>query len=295
MLRKMLMGIVMLALLAPIASAQTVDELLAKHFEAKGGLAKIKAVKSMRMTGKMVLPQGIEIPVVMYEKRPKSFRMEFSFQGMQGIQAYDGKNAWGVSPMSGKKDPEAMDAEGTKQAEEQSDMDGPLVDYKDKGNTVELIGKEPVEGVDAYKLKVTLKGGDVRYVYLDAETYLEIKTEAKRTIRGTEVESESYMSDFKEVNGLMIPFAVEQGAKGQPQRQKIVIEKVETDPEISDSLFVMPAAAAAADSTQPATPAAKAAADPKTPVTADKTTAVTGKPMAAPAGSTKTGSKKKKK
>jgi hypothetical protein len=216
---------------------------------------------------------------------------------MQGIQAYDGKTAWAVMPFTGKKDPEAMDAEGAKQAEEQSDMDGPLVDYKDKGNTVELIGKEPVEGADAYKLKVTLKNGDVRYVYLDAETYLEIKTEAKRTMRGTEVESESYMSDFKEVNGLMMPFAIEQGAKGQPQRQKIVIEKVEMDPEMSDSLFVMPAVAAAADSTQPAAPAAKAAAgakDAKTAVSADKATAVTGKPTAAPADTTKTGSKKKK-
>ncbi len=260
MLSKTLMGIAMLALLAPIASAQTVDELLAKHIEAKGGRTKIKAVQTMRTTGKMVLPQGIEMPVVMVQKRPKSFRMEFSLQGMTGIQAYDGKTAWMTMPFMGKKDPETMGAEESKMVEEQADFDGPLMDYKEKGNTVELVGKEQVEGADAHKLKVTLKNGEVRYIYLDAETYLEIRTDAKRTIRGTEVESESYMGDYKEVEGLMMPFAVESGAKGSPQRQKIVIEKVELNPTLPDSLFLMPAAAAGADSAKAAA-AAKGAAE----------------------------------
>jgi outer membrane lipoprotein-sorting protein len=249
MLRKTLMGIALLALLAPIASAQTVDELIVKNIQAKGGLEKIKAMQTMRLTGKMVMAQGMEIPMSMVQKRPKSFRMEYSFQGMTMVQAYDGKTCWALNPMTGKKDPEAQGAEETKQAEEQADLDGPLMDYKEKGNTVELAGKEQVEGADAYKLKVTLKNGDIRNIYLDAETYLEIKVEAKRTVRGTEVEGESYMSDYKEVEGMMMPFAVESGVKGSPQRQKIVIEKVELNPMLPDSLFSMPVVAAS-DSTK---------------------------------------------
>jgi len=245
MLRKTLMGIALLTLLAPIASAQTVDELLAKNVEARGGLKKIKAVQSMRTTGKMMLPQGMEMPVVMVQRRPKDFRMEFTFQGMTGIQAYDGKTAWMTMPFTGKKDPEAMGAEESKLVEEQADFDGPLMDYKEKGNTVELVGKEQVEGADAYNLKVTLKSGEIRHVYLDAETYLEIKAEAKRTMHGTDTETESYIGDYKEVDGMMMPFAVESGAKGSPQRQKIVIDKIELNPALADSLFRMPAVAAA--------------------------------------------------
>lgn len=263
MLRKTLMGFVMLAMLAPlapVASAQTVDELIAKNVEAKGGLEKLKAVKTQRATGKMMMGPGMEAPIVMMSKRPMSTRMEFTFQGMTGMQVYDGKTAWMSMPFMGKKEPEVMPPDESKMIEEQADFDGPLMDYKTKGHTVELVGKEQVEGADAFKLKLTLKGGGVRYIYLDAETYLEIKMESKRMVRGTEVETESYLSDYKEVGGLMMAHVMESGAKGTPQRQKLVIDKIELNPEIDDKLFVMPATAA--DSTKGAKPdsaAAKAA------------------------------------
>lgn len=298
MLRKTLMTLAVLALLAPSAWAQTVDELITKHTDAMGGLAKLKAVSAIKTTGRMMVGPGIELPLVMYQRRPNSFRMEFSMQGMTGTQAYDGKNAWMVMPMMGKKDPEAMGAEETKQMDEQAEFDGPLVDYKEKGNKVELVGKEPVEGADAYKLKVTLKNGNVRYLYLDAETYLQVKAESKRTIRGTEMESESLMSDFKEVDGMMVPFAIDAGAKGSPQRQKIVIEKVEFNPTLSDTLFAMPAGAvpapAAADSAKAAAGAAKDAG--KAVVkTAEAVGKAAGKTAAsaAKADSAKAGAKKK--
>ena len=242
--RRILMGITLLALLAPVASAQTVDELIAKNIAAKGGLEKLKAVQTQRATGKMIMGQGMEAPVVLLSKRPTNMRMEFTFQGMTGMQVYDGKVAWMSMPFMGKKEPEVMPPDQAKMIEEQADFDGPLMDYKEKGHTVELVGKEQVEGADAHKLKVTLKGGDVRYVYLDAETFLEIKVEAKRTIRGTETETESYLSDYKEVGGMMMAHVIESGAKGSPQRQKIVIEKVELNPEIEDKIFAMPATAA---------------------------------------------------
>jgi hypothetical protein len=260
MLRKTLMGITLLAMLAPIApiaSAQTVDELIAKNIEAKGGLAKLKAVKSQRATGKMVMGPGMEAPIVIVSKRPNRTRLEFTFQGMTGMQAFDGKTAWSSMPFMGKKEPELMPPDQAKDFEEGADFDGILMDYKDKGRTVELVGKEQVEGADAYKLKVTFKSGSTRHVYLDAETFLEIKMESKRMVRGSEVEGESYMSDYKEVGGMMMAHVLEQGMKGMPQRQKFVIDKVELNPEIDESVFAMPATAA--DSTK-AAEGAKAAA-----------------------------------
>ena len=242
MLRKALFGLLAGAALAAPAAAQTVDEVIAKHLEARGGLDKIRAVQSMKMTGKMTVGPGIEAPLSLEMKRPASVRLDITFQGNIGTQAYDGKTGWGISPMSAKKDPEPMSAEDIKDMEEQGDMDGPLVDTKAKGHTVALMGKEKVEGSDAYKLKVTLKTGDIRYVYIDADSYLELKTEARRTVRGSEVETESVSSDYKEVGGLILPYTIQQGAKGQPQKQTITVDKIELNLPIDDARFKMPEA-----------------------------------------------------
>jgi outer membrane lipoprotein-sorting protein len=116
------------------------------------------------------------------------------------------------------------------------------VDYKEKGNKIELVGHEQVEGSDTYKLKVTLKNGEVRYIYLDADTFLEVKEESKRTIRGTEREGETTFGDYKEEGGVMMAHSFESGAKGSPQKQRITLEKVEINPTIEDARFKMPAA-----------------------------------------------------
>lgn len=228
-----------IALAAPAAS-QTVDEIIAKHIDAIGGLEKIKAIKTVRMTGKMTVGPGIEAPVVMELKRPNAMRLDITVQGMVGSQAFDGTKGWSLMPFGGSKVPQEMAADEMKLAEEQAEIDGPLVDYKAKGNTVELLGKDKVEGSDAYKLKVTLKSGVVRTIYIDAEHFLQIKEEAKRTIRGTEVESDTIVGDYKEVGGMMFPHAVDSGQKGNPQRQKLVIEKIELNVPIDDARFKMP-------------------------------------------------------
>jgi len=248
MIRKLALAAAALALIAPLASAQTLDEVLAKHYEAMGGYEKLKAVQSVRMTGKMIMGQGMEAPFTIEKSRPNKFRMEFTFQGMTGTQAFDGKGGWMIMPFSGKKDPEAMPADAVKEMEEQADFDGPLVDWKAKGHTVELLGKEDVEGTSAHKLKATLKNGNVITYYIDAETFLVLKEESKRTIKGTEVEGESSVGDYKQVEGLTMPFAIEMGAKGSPQKQKLVTEKVEINPKVEDARFVMPAVAAKPDS-----------------------------------------------
>jgi len=242
MLRNALLGLLGVSFLAASAPAQTVDEVLAKHLEARGGLERIKAVKSVRMTGKMTVGPGIEAPITLELKKPANVRLEITFQGNTGVQAYDGKTGWSISPMAAKKDPEPMSAEDLKDMEEQADLDGSLVDWKQKGHSVELLGKEKIEGSDAWKLKLVLKNGDVRYVFIDVDSALELKTEAKRTIRGSEMETESLSSDYKEVGGLILPYTIQQGAKGQPQRQTITVDKIELDVPIDDARFKMPEA-----------------------------------------------------
>jgi hypothetical protein len=245
MLRKCLVGLTFGAILAAPAAAQTVDELIAKNLAVRGGLDKMKAVQSMRISGKMTMGPGMEAPFVLEKKRPNRLRMEFTVQGMTGVQAFDGTTAWGLMPFGGRKDPEAAPADETKLAEEQADFDGPLVDYKAKGHTVELVGKEPVEGSDTYKLKVTLKNGSVRYVFLDAESFIQVRAEGKNAVRGNEVEFETSLGDYKEVGGLMFPHVIENGAKGRPEKQKIIIEKIELGPAVDDARFKMPTPAPA--------------------------------------------------
>lgn len=240
MSKKILLGLAAAVALALPAAAQTVDEIIAKNIEARGGMQALKAANTMRMSGRMTVGPGLEAPFVLEQKRPDRMRLDITFQGMTGTQAYDGGSAWMVMPFMGKKDPEKVPDEEAQAFSEQADFDGILVDYKDKGHTVELLGKEPIEGSEAYKLKVTLKDGAIRYIYLDADAFLEIRTEGKRKIRGSEVEGESSIGDYKEVAGLMLPHAVESGAKGSPQKQKITIDQIEINVPIDDARFVMP-------------------------------------------------------
>jgi outer membrane lipoprotein-sorting protein len=240
MFRKILAGLALAALVAVPASSQTLDEVLAKNYKARGGLDKLKAVQSIRMTGTMTVGPGIEAPFVLVQKRPSMFRLELTVQGMTIVQAYDGKVGWQLMPLSGRKDPEPLPEDAMRQIEQQADMDGVLVDYKAKGHTVEFVGKEKVEGSDAFKLKVTLKNGDTQYIFLDADQFLEVRTESKSTIRGTDVESESTIGDYKDVGGLMFPHAVEQGQKGSPQKGKITIAKIELNVPVDDAGFKMP-------------------------------------------------------
>ncbi len=247
MVRKICLAIFALAVLVPCLSAQSVDEIIAKNIQARGGADKLKSVQSIKATATMSMGPGMEAPGILIQKRPALARLEFTIQGLTAVQAYDGKNAWQIMPFMGKKDPELMSADEAKETEEMADIDGPLVDYKSKGHQVELLGKEKVEGTDAYKIKATLKNGDVQTIYIDADSFLEIKEETKRTIRGSEQVVESAIGDYKEVNGLIFPFAVESSIKGSQDKQKLTITKIELNVPADDAMFKMPAAAPKAD------------------------------------------------
>ncbi|HEX6737439.1 MAG TPA: hypothetical protein VF310_04100 [Vicinamibacteria bacterium] len=249
MIRKPLLGASAL-LLAAAALAQapshppslTVDEIVAKNLKARGGVDKLKAVSSVRMSGRMTLGPGQEAPLVIELKRPSKVRIEVTVQGMTMIQAYDGATGWAVVPFAGKPDPQAMGPEETRQAEEQADFDGPLMDWKQKGHKVELVGKEKVPEGEAYKLRVTLKGGDVRYFFVDASSFLEVRAEGKRTAQGSEMEFENILKDYRAVGGLMVAHAVEMGPKGAAEKAKLTLDKVELNPAIDEGRFKMPAA-----------------------------------------------------
>ncbi|MGB2988068.1 MAG: hypothetical protein WBE26_19540 [Phycisphaerae bacterium] len=216
---------------------KTVDEVIAKHIEAMGGRKALDSVKTMRMAGKSIMGGGMEAPLTIEFKRPNKVRVEFTFQGMTGIQAFDGKTGWFIMPFMGKTDPEKMSSDQVEAIEDQADFEGPLVDYKKKGHQVELIGKEEFEGSDAYKLKITKKGGAVEYHYLDAEYFLTTKMKGKRKFQGTEIEYEIGFGDFKKVGGLMFPHSIQQGSMGAGA---MVFEKIEVNVKLPDDRFTMP-------------------------------------------------------
>ena len=239
-MRKVLLALITLACASAGVSAQTADEIIAKYVKTIGGMEKIQAVKTMRRTGKVIVGGGFEIPLVEENKRPNFVRQDITIQGLVGTNAYDGKAGWKIEPWQGKKDPEAMGEAELKGILEEADFDGPLVNYKEKGNKVEYVGMDEVEGTDTYKLKVTLKDGETRYFYMDTDYYVPIKIETKRIIRGNEVEIETVLGDYKEVSGWYMPWSVEVGAKGSQFKQKIAIEKVEANVSLDDSRFLMP-------------------------------------------------------
>lgn len=222
------------------ASAQTLDEIVARNLEARGGKEKLKAIQSARMTGTMTMGQGMEAAMVIEFRRPKMVRQEFTLQGMTGVTAYDGKIGWQIMPFMGKKDPEPMSADDLKEMEDQADIEGDLVDWKEKGSKVELLGKEKVEGTDAWKLRVTLKGGTVKTEWLDADSFLEIREESKRKIQGNEMEFVTTLGDYKEVGGVMVPFSFQSKPKGGTGSQSVTFKTVEFDVPIDAARFKMP-------------------------------------------------------
>jgi hypothetical protein len=222
------------------ASAQTVDEIVAKNIQAHGGADKLKSVRSLRTTAKY--SQGsFRADIRQENKRAGKVREEFIIQGLAQVQAYDGKTGWQISPFGGRKDPELLSQDDLKSLAVDADIDGPLMDYKEKGHNADLVGHDSVEGTDCYKIKLGMQNGDVRYYYLDADSYLELKLEIQTTIRGALQESELYYGDYEQVNGIYYPFAVEQAQKGSASRAQISVEKIEQNIPLEDTQFSMPA------------------------------------------------------
>jgi outer membrane lipoprotein-sorting protein len=221
------------------AGAQTVDEIIAKNIQAVGGLAKLESVQTLRTSGRLTI-QGFEVRFAEVAKRSDKVREEMTVQGMSQVRAYDGKTAWQIDPFEGRRDPEILSADDSKDLQIDADIDGPLVNYKEKGSEAEFVGHDSVEGTDCYKIKLTLKNGDVRYYYIDTDSLMELKLETQTSIRGTIQENETYYGDYEQVNGIYYPFAFETGQKGSPDRIKFTVEKIEQNVPVDDSAFSLP-------------------------------------------------------
>src|SRR5690349_12432626 len=215
-MRNYLIAMMAMLTLSLTASSQTADALIQKNIEAKGGLEKMKAIKTLRLTGKLDGGGGFTASVGQENKRPNLVRETFTLQGMTQVQAYDGSAAWQVRPFGGRKDPQLMGDDDVRDLLIDADLDGSLVDYKEKGNQVEYLGHDTVDGDDALRLKVTLKNGDMIYYYLDPDTFLEIRTEVQEFTRGAVKENQTDMGSSKPGKGVMHQFPITSGPKNDP-------------------------------------------------------------------------------
>lgn len=223
------------------APAQTLDEIIKKAIDARGGLEKIKAVQSERISGQISFAQGIEGTLILELKRPHKLYSEISVEGQKVLRVYDGKSAgWTVNPFMENKGVTEMSAEELKEMPDEADGDGPLVDYKAKGSRVELVGKEDAEGKPVYRLKITSKTGEVRSYLIDSGTFLTIKWEGIRKVADQDLPWECNLSEYREVEGLKFPFKIDQGSPGTEYRQMLTVEKIEINPKIEDSHFTKP-------------------------------------------------------
>jgi hypothetical protein len=229
----------LLTLAATTAPAQTVDDVVRRYVEARGGAAKLRAVESLRFTGTMELPE-VSAPFVLELKRPNRMRTEFLVQGQTGVRAFDGQNAWERLPLPGEP-PRPMGPEEAAEARAQADVDlSPLVDSAAKGFTVELVGRDRLPGGETWKLIVRGREGPARTLHLDARTHLTVQTIDARSIEGKPVEMVTEISDYRALGGLVFPHRIETGPKGKPERQRLVIQKVEINPPLEAARFAMP-------------------------------------------------------
>ena len=236
-------------LIAGVSSAMDAKELIEKNIEAMGGLDKIQAVKTMTATGK-ALAQGMEFPFEMKQARPNFLRLDVTVMGMQMVQAYDGEKGWAINPMMGSQDPQPMGDLENKSFKMQADMDGPLINYEEKGYTVEYIGEAEVEGTPVYQLRLDTHMDIVIDMFFDQEYFLVIKQSSTINWEEKIIESDTYMSDFQEIgDGIIMPFAVET-RMGENTVNQIVMEKVEHNMEFDESIFAMPAVEPAATETK---------------------------------------------
>lgn len=246
------------------------EQIVEKNVAARGGVKAWRAVQTMSMTGNMdagklrvrapveigndnnvrkvkydarqVEPEQkvVQLPFTMELKRPQKMRVELQFQGDTAIQTYDGTNGWKLRPFLGRKEVEPFTPEEMKSAAQQQELDGFLINYKAKGTKVESEGVEQTDGHNAYKLKLTLKNGQVRHAWLDAQTFLDVKVDGMRRMDGKPRTVMTYFDNYKSVNGLMIPYTLETTVEGVKDTERIEIDKVSLNPQLKDARFAKP-------------------------------------------------------
>jgi outer membrane lipoprotein-sorting protein len=233
-----LTALLLLAGITASAAAMDADELIAKNVAATGGLKKIQSIETVKATGKF-LTQGMEFPFTLTQKRPHKLRIDADIQGLSLIQAYDGETGWSINPMTGSQDPQPMGDIELKSFKLQADMDGPHVDYAAKGYSVEYIGEDEVEGTPVHQLRLDTHLGIVMDYFIDKDHFLTIKQTSKVTVDDNEIEIDTYLSDFQEINGVVVPMAIDT-RRGDVSMNQIMIETLDHGVAVDDAIFTMP-------------------------------------------------------
>lgn len=228
------------------AFAQTADGLVARNLAARGGAEKLAAIHSMVSVGELRFPGDFKLTYKETRSRLDgngdacAVRIEAALEGLTVIQAYDGTGGWRVNPFEGRKDAERMGADETRELADDSSIDGALLAARAKGSQVDYLGREDIDGTDAYKLRVSQPDGTVFTYYLDPDAYLEIKILERRTIRGAEKETETDLGDYEPVAGVYFPFSVSSGPKDSTEKQVITIASANANVPVSPDTYAMP-------------------------------------------------------
>jgi outer membrane lipoprotein-sorting protein len=238
-LKNSIITLVCVVFVSGFAQAQTADEIVNKYFEAIGGKDKWRTVKSMLSIGKAPSPQG-EFSMKVYQKAPNKMKLTIDLQGMEkAYQCFDGEVAWGELSNANMQ-AEKMGPEETAEMKDDAVFEDKLLDYAKKGHSVALEGKETIEGTECFKIKFTEKNGDISYYFMDTENYVPIMLRTAIKMGPAKGELlETYMSDYKEVDGLMIAHATDTRVKGQSQF-KVQIDTIKLNTDIDDKTFAYP-------------------------------------------------------
>ena len=218
------------------------QDLVDKSIEAQGGLEALQAIQSLKMTGSAAL-MGMDLGLVFYQKRPNKLRVEVdvSAMGMEIVSGYDGETAWTINPMAGGG-VQTVTGDEARSLRMQADIDGPLVGYEAKGTTLEYVGEEEIRGAAAHKLKVTTADAIEMFIYMDAASYLIIKQEAEGTnpTTGGKTTQNSYLTDYREVSGVLMPYRMEVVFGNNELTQDVTFTTIEVNQELDDALFAKP-------------------------------------------------------
>lgn len=240
-----------ISLLAGAAQAQTLDEVIAKNLQAKGGLDTLKATNTVKMTGRFKM-QGVETPMTTWAKRPNLFRREGEVTPPMGgragekplpqkvVSASDGRTAWG---MMGSMPPQQLSGEQAEAMKQGAEFDSIFVDYKEKGYSIDLVGKETQQGKPVYHLKVSRKDAPAQDYYLDAETGLETRIVVNDVDpNGMKVRLETELLDYRPVQGRMVPFRTRQSIQQMDgtRTAEMSLETIEFNLPLEDAMFRMP-------------------------------------------------------
>lgn len=229
-----------LAVPAARAQAPTADEIAAKNLVARGGEAKIRAVSTMKMSGSISV-QGMDLVITVMTKRPNRMMQEMTIQGQRMVSAFDGEKVWTINPMLGATGPRELTGTQADMVRDQSTFDGPLVGYKDRGDTLEMVGPADLGGVKTWKLKLTRKNGRSMFIYVDVDTGLEQQWSTTVDQNGMSLDVDTAMSNYQPTpEGIMVARTLRTLVGGQ-QQGLLKVTTVEFNTPIEDDVFKMPA------------------------------------------------------